>query len=138
MNPIQSKIEQTAKEYLSYKAIFDREKEEVEKKKESLKDLYIGKDEDYIHNENFTIFGSLSLLQMDIRTLKVKLYNQIQLVKDSLDIPKEILDLVEDYNETYTFAIIGDEKKIIDKKAFETHKNNYIIGEKLLTKIHRK
>ena len=67
--------------------------------------------------------------------IKAKLYNQIELAKDVLDIPKEITDLVADYKPIYTFAIIGDEKKLIDEITYNQIKQNYIQGSKEMAKM---
>ena len=95
MNPIQSKIEQTAKEYLSYKSIADKEAEIAKKEKEQISSKVLGMDEDSIYTLYFETFGSLELLIKDMLQVKTKLYNQIELAKDVVDIPKEITDLVK-------------------------------------------
>lgn len=126
MNPLQSKIEQTAKEYLSYKAIADKEAEIAKKEKENVakKSLtLLGED---LYSYAFDTFTPLQALTQDMLQIKTKLYNQIELVKDVVEIPKEITDLVLDYNPIYTYAILGDEKKLIDEKSYTENKKNYI------------
>ena len=135
MNPIQSKIEQTAKEYLSYKSIADKEAAEAKKEKEQISQKVLGLEEDQIYALYFDTFGSLEFLVKDMLQVKAKLYNQIELAKDVVDIPKEITDLVADYKPTYTFAIIGDEKKLIDEITYNQIKQNYIQGSKEMAKM---
>lgn len=135
MNPIQSKIEQTAKEYLSYKSIADKEAEIAKKEKEQISSKVLGMDEDSIYTIYFDTFGSLEFLVKDMLQVKAKLYNQIELAKDVVDIPKEITDLVADYKPIYTFAIIGDEKKLIDEITYNQIKQNYIQGSKEMAKM---
>lgn len=130
MNPIQSKIEQTAKEYLSYKSIADKEAEVAKKEKEQIAQKVLGLEEEQIYTIYFDTFGSLEFLVKDMLQVKAKLYNQIELAKDVIDIPKEITDLVADYKPIYTFAIIGDEKKLIDEITYNQIKQNYIQGSK--------
>lgn len=135
MNPIQSKIEQTAKEYLSYKSIADKEAEIAKKEKEQIAQKVLGLEEEQIYTIYFDTFGSLEFLVKDMLQVKAKLYNQIELAKDVVDIPKEITDLVADYKPIYTFAIIGDEKKLIDKITYNQIKQNYIQGSKEMAKM---
>ena len=135
MNPIQSKIEQTAKEYLSYKSIADKEAEIAKKEKEQISQKVLGLEEEQIYTIYFDTFGSLEFLVKDMLQVKAKLYNQIELAKDVVDIPKEITDLVVDYKPIYTFAIIGDEKKLIDEITYNQIKQNYIQGSKEMAKM---
>lgn len=135
MNPIQSKIEQTAKEYLSYKSIADKEAEVAKKEKEQIAQKVLGLEEEQIYTIYFDTFGSLEFLVKDMLQVKAKLYNQIELAKDVVDIPKEITDLVADYKPIYTFAIIGDEKKLIDEITYNQIKQNYIQGSKEMAKM---
>ena len=135
MNPIQSKIEQTAKEYLSYKSIADKEAEVAKKEKEQIAQKVLGLEEEQIYTIYFDTFGSLEFLVKDMLQVKAKLYNQIELAKDVIDIPKEITDLVADYKPIYTFAIIGDEKKLIDEITYNQIKQNYIQGSKEMAKM---
>jgi hypothetical protein len=135
MNPIQSKIEQTAKEYLSYKSIADKEAEIAKKEKEQIAQKVLGLEEEQIYETYFDTFGSLEFLVKDMLQVKAKLYNQIELAKDVVDIPKEITDLVADYKPIYTFAIIGDEKKLIDEITYNQIKQNYIQGSKEMAKM---
>lgn len=135
MNPLQSKIEQTAKEYLSYKSIADKEAEIAKKEKEQIAQKVLGLEEEQIYTIYFDTFGSLEFLVKDMLQVKAKLYNQIELAKDVIDIPKEITDLVTDYKPIYTFAIIGDEKKLIDEITYNQIKQNYIQGSKEMAKM---
>ena len=135
MNPIQSKIEQTAKEYLSYKSIADKEAEIAKKEKEQISQKVLGLEEEQIYTIYFDTFGSLEFLVKDMLQVKAKLYNHIELAKDVIDIPKEITDLVADYKPIYTFAIIGDEKKLIDEITYNQIKQNYIQGSKEMAKM---
>ena len=135
MNPLQSKIEQTAKELMSYKSIADKEAEAAKKEKEQISSKVLGMDEDSIYTIYFDTFGSLEFLVKDMLQVKAKLYNQIELAKDVVDIPKEITDLVADYKPIYTFAIIGDEKKLIDEITYNQIKQNYIQGSKEMAKM---
>jgi len=135
MNPIQSKIEQTAKEYLLYKSIADKEAEIAKKEKEQMASKVLNMDENTLYSYYFDTFASLEFLVKDMLQIKTKLYNQIELAKDYIDIPKEILDLVLDYIPTYTYAILGDEKKLIDEKLYNNYKNNYILGAMEMGKI---
>ena len=137
MNPIQSKIEQTAKEYLSYKSIADKEAEVAKKEKEQIAQKVLGLEEEQIYTIYFDTFGSLEFLVKDMLQVKAKLYNQIELAKDVVDIPKEITDLVVDYKPIYTFAIIGDEKKLIDEITYNQIKQNYIQGSKEMAKMSK-
>lgn len=137
MNPIQSKIEQTAKEYLSYKSIADKEAEIAKKEKEQIAQKVLGLEEEQIYTIYFDTFGSLEFLVKDMLQVKAKLYNQIELSKDVVDIPKEITDLVADYKPIYTFAIIGDEKKLIDEITYNQIKQNYIQGSKEMAKMSK-
>lgn len=135
MNPLQSKIEQTAKEYLSYKSIADKEAEIAKKEKEQISQKVLGLEEEQIYTIYFDTFGSLEFLVKDMLQVKAKLYNQIELAKDVVDIPKEITGLVADYKPIYTFAIIGDEKKLIDEITYNQIKQNYIQGSKEMAKM---
>ena len=135
MNPIQTKIEQKAKEYLSYKSIADKEAEIAKKEKEQIAQKVLGLEEEQIYTIYFDTFGSLEFLVKDMLQVKAKLYNQIELAKDVIDIPKEITDLVADYKPIYTFAIIGDEKKLIDEITYNQIKQNYIQGSKEMAKM---
>lgn len=137
MNPIQSKIEQTAKEYLSYKSIADKEAEIAKKEKEQIAQKVLGMEEDEIYSIYFDTFGSLEFLIKDMLQVKAKLYNQIELAKDVVDIPKEISNLVADYKPSYTFAIIGDEKKLVDEITYNQIKQNYILGSKEMARLNK-
>ena len=95
-------------------------------------------DEDSIYTLYFETFGSLELLIKDMLQVKTKLYNQIELAKDAVDIPKEITDLVADYKPSYIFAIIGDEKKLIEEEIYNQYKQNYILGSKEMAKLNSK
>ena len=135
MNPIQSKIEQTAKELMSYKSIADKEAEIAKKEKEQISSKVLGMDEDSIYTIYFDTFGSLEFLVKDMLQVKAKLYNQIEIIKEAVDVPKEITDLIADYSPTYTFAIIGDERKIIDENTYQQFRKNYIEGSKEMAKL---
>ena len=138
MNPLQSKIEQTAKEYLSCKTIADKEaisaKKEKDKNKEQIAKDAVGKTKEEIHGMYFDTFASLELLVKDMFYLKSKLYHQIELVKDVIEVPQEILELVKDYRQPLMYAIIGDEKKLIEEELYNTYKQNYILGAIQMTK----
>jgi len=69
--------------------------------------------------------------------VKTKLYNQIELAKDVVDIPKEITDLVSDYKPSYIFAIIGDEKKLVEEEIYNQRKKEYILGSKEMANLYR-
>ena len=139
MNPVQSKIEQTAKEYLTYKALADKEAEIVKKDKDNFakKAEQVG-DEDAIYELYFDSYGSLELLIKDMLLLKTKLYNQIELAKDVFEVPKEISALVEDFKQPLMFAIIGDEKKIIELELYNQYRNQYVAGAKQIAKLNSK
>lgn len=137
MNPLQSKIEQTAKEYLSYKAIADKEAEIAKKDKEQIAQKVLGLEEEQVYEIYFDTFAHIELLVKDMLQVKTKLYNQIELAKDVVDIPKEIADLVLDYEPVYTFAIIGDEKKLVDEATYKKNKENYIQGSKEMAKMYK-
>lgn len=126
MNPLQSKIEQTAKEYLSYKTLVDKEAISAKKEKEQIASKILTLSEEDKHGYIFDTLSPLKALTQDMLQVKAKLYNQIELLKDVVDIPKEILDLVVDYKSIYTFAIIGDEKKLIDEAYYNQVRQNYI------------
>jgi hypothetical protein len=140
MNPIQSKIEQTAKEYLSYKAIVDREAEAAKKlsTKEELAKHTLSMEQEEVYNYMFDNFVSVELLTADMLQVKSKLYSQIELAKDIVDIPKEIIDLVEDHRPSYVYAIIGDEKKVVDEKRYEQYRKDYVFGAGLMEKLAEK
>lgn len=137
MNPIQSKIEQTAKEYLTYKAFVDKEGESAKKEKDILAEKVKNMKPEEIPPMYFEKFGSLELLIRDMLQLKSRLYNEIDLVKDIIEIPKEIKDLVVDYEPIYNFAIIGDEKKIVNKDVYEQYKKDYILGVEQMLKMNK-
>ncbi len=136
MNPIQSKIEQTAKEYLSYKALADKEAISAKKDKEQITEKVTGLDEDSIYELYFDTFGSLELLVKDMFQIKTKLFHQIELAKDVVEIPKEITDLVLDYKQPLMYAVIGDEKKIIEQEMYDEFKRNYVEGSKQMAKMN--
>lgn len=135
MNPIQSKIEQTAKEYLTYKSMVETLSESAKKEKETIYEKleYLSQEDRFGHY--FDTFASLEFLIKDMLTLKAKLYNQIEIIKEAVDVPKEITDLIADYSPTYTFAIIGDERKIIDENTYQQFRKNYIEGSKEMAKL---
>jgi hypothetical protein len=135
MNLIQSKIEQTAKELLTYQAIADKDKEFVKKQKGIIAEKALDLDEDTLYGMYFDTLGSFEFLVKDMLSTKAKLYNQLELVKDAIDIPKEITDLVSDYSPAYTFAIIGDEKKLVDENAYKKIREDYIQGSKDFLKL---
>lgn len=137
MNPLQSKIEQTAKEYLSYKAIADKEAEIAKKEKENTAKKSLTLSGEDLYGYAFDTFAPLQALTQDMLQVKTKLYNQIELVKDVVEIPKEITDLVLDYNPIYTYAILGDEKKLIDEKLYNQHKKNYILLQTSISEMNK-
>lgn len=138
MNPLQSKIEQTAKEYLTYKAIADKSAEQAKKEKENIGEKVVNMDDNEMYGYYFDTFVALELLIKDMIQLKTKLYNQIELAKDTVEIPKEILDLVSDYNQPLMFAIIGDEKKLLEKETYDKYKTDYISGSIQIAKFNAK
>ena len=138
MNPLQSKIEQTAKEYLTYKAIADKSAEQAKKEKENIGEKVIDMNDNDLYGYYFDTFVSLELLIKDTIQLKTKLYNQIELAKDTVEIPKEILDLVSDYNQPLMFAIIGDEKKLMEKEMYDKYRADYIAGSIQIAKFNAK
>lgn len=138
MNPIQSKIEQTAKEYLNYKVLVDKSAEKAKKEKENIAEKVIGMDKEEIYNIYFDTFVSLEFLVKDMLQLKTKLYNQIELVKDTVDIPEEISDLVLDYNQPLMFAIINDERIIVEQKLYDDYKKQYILRSKEMSELKHK
>jgi hypothetical protein len=128
MNPIQSKIEQTAKEFLTYKAIVEEGEKQAKNDKEKVCLKAVEMQQEDIYNLYFDTFAPLGYLKKDMMQLKTKLYNQLELVKDVIDIPKEILDIVAEYNQPMMFAIIGDEKKLVNEEAYKQDKAKYIQG----------
>ena len=138
MNPLQSKIEQTAKEYLTYKALADKSAEKAKKEKENIGEKVIDMNDEDLYGYYFDTFVALELLIKDMLQLKTKLYNQIELAKDTVEIPKEILDLVLDYNQPLMFAVIGDEKKLMEKELYDKFKAEYIAGSIQISKFNAK
>ena len=134
MNPIQSKIEQTAKEYLLYKAMVDKEEKSAEDLKKDLINSTLGLDSDERYGLIFDKTSPIAYLKGDLLKLKEKLFSQLELVKDVVDVPKEITDLVEDFTPRFTFAIIGDERKVVDKELHKTLRAEFIERSKITAK----
>ena len=126
MNSIQSKIEQTAKEYLAYKSVFEKDTETSKKDKEIILAEASKLSTEEATELYYQKFGTLTILERDMIMARLKLANQIELVKDGLDIPKEITDLVVDYHPKYIYAILGDEKKVVNKEAEAEIKEEFL------------
>jgi hypothetical protein len=136
MNPLQSKIEQTAKEYLTYKNFFEEEAKKANTKRDEVANKSLSLSGEDLYSYYFDVFAEKELLFKDLLIHRTKLFHEINLVKDLVEIPKEILDLVEGFDVKCNFAILGQDKKILDEKAYNTYKEDYIKGSMLLSKVN--
>lgn len=128
MSQLQNKIEQTAKEYLLYKNLFEeRKKAAEEKRKEIGKTLANITDQDKIFETYFEIFGTTELLAIDMNQMKIRLYHYIKIAEDLVEIPQEIKGLVEDYSPTFLFSTEGE---IVNKPLYEQYRQQYIQASK--------
>lgn len=132
MSQLQSRIEQTAKDYLKYKEVYEAESKKVNskefKEKLSKNSLDLKDKHEEIFANYFDELGSIELLYIDLNQLKIQLYHYIKLAEDLVEIPQEIKDLVSDYTPTYIYSITNGEKKIVDKISYDKQKENYIKG----------
>jgi hypothetical protein len=136
MNPLQSKIEQTAKEYLTYKSFFEEEVKKMDAKRDEVANKSLSLSGEDLYSYYFDVFAEKELLFKDLLIHRTKLFHELNLVKDLVEVPKEILDLVEGFDVKCNFAILGKDKKILDEKAYNTYKEDYIKGSMLLSKVN--
>jgi hypothetical protein len=136
MNPLQSKIEQTAKEYLTYKSFFEEEVKKMDAKRDEVANKSLSLSGEDLYSYYFDVFAEKELLFKDLLIHRTKLFHELNLVKDLVEVPKEILDLVEGFDVKCNFAILGQDKKILDEKAYNTYKEDYIKGSMLLSKVN--
>lgn len=124
MSQLQNKIEQTAKEYLLYKNLFEQKLKDKDKRLEELaKSAVKTENKEEVFEKFFEVNGAIELLAVDMNQMKVKLYHYINLAEDLVEIPQEIKDLVEDYSQTFLFSTDGE---IVNKPLYEQYKQMYL------------
>jgi trans-2-enoyl-CoA reductase len=123
---IQTKIEQTAKEYNLYKQLFeDRAKAAGEIRKNLAEKALKIEDKEQLYGEIFDELGSVELLQVDTNQMKIRLYHYLKLAEDLVEIPQEIKEIVEDYKPTFLFTTTGE---IANRELYEQRKREFIKG----------
>lgn len=132
---LQNRIEQTAKEYLTYKSLYENKKKEIEEVKKDLASISKSLDEEATYGEVFDKIGSVELLGTDMYQMKTQLYHQLRLAEDVVEIPQDIKDLVSDYKQTFIYTTTGE---IADKESYNQYKKNYIEQAKEFKKIMSK
>jgi len=123
---IQTKIEQTAKEYNLYKQLFeDRAKAAGEIRKDIAEKALKIEDKEQLYGEIFDELGSVELLQVDMNQMKIRLYHYLKLAEDLVEIPQEIKEIAEDYKPTFLFTTTGE---IANRELYEQRKREFIKG----------
>lgn len=122
---LQTKIEQTAKEYLLYKSLLEQKLKEVETKKESVakKALELKDDVEALYGMYFDELAHLNYIQIDMNQMKIKLYHQIKTAEDIVEIPEDLKQLVEDYTPSFLFSVDGE---VTNKPLYEKYRKEYI------------
>lgn len=127
MNPMQTKLEQLFKEYLSFKSYLENDLKEADKLKEEVAKKALELDST---EEQALLFfekiGEKDILKVDFLETKKRIYYFIQAFKDHIEIPEEILDEFKDFEVKTVFSVINGEKQIIDKDLYNSHKTNYL------------
>lgn len=127
MNPMQTKLEQLFKEYISFKTYLENDSKETDKLKEEVakKALELDSTEDQalLFFENI---GEKDILKVDFLETKKRLFYFIESYKDFIEIPEEILNEFKDFEVKTVFSIINGEKQILDKELYNSHKTNYL------------
>jgi hypothetical protein len=126
-NIIKNKIETAFKEYIEFKNYFEQESKDLENKRaqiaEAVKDF---NDFEKEASTFFNLMGYLEPLSIDVAQMKNRLYNYIIAFSDLIDIPKEILEELGDYQVKYTFNISGGKKEIVDQELYDFYKKRQL------------
>lgn len=127
MNLMQTKLEQTFKDYLELKNYIQEDSKSIEKIKKELQDeaLLLDTIEDQAEIY-FDKLGYKSLLQLDLIEKQKELYYLIQAYKDLVEIPKDLLDEFTDYKVNTVFTVLAGEKKIINQELYNSYKKQSI------------
>ena len=136
MMQLQTKIEQTAKEYLLYKNLFEQKVKEIESKKEiaAKKALELKDDLESLYAMYFDELAYINYISVDMNQMKVKLYHQIKTAEDIVEIPEDLKALVEDYKPSFLYSVDGE---IVNKPLYEKYKKEYIDANLEFLKLNK-
>jgi vacuolar-type H+-ATPase subunit I/STV1 len=126
-NIIKLTLETAFKEYIEFKNYFEEQTKDLEKKRaeitEKVKDLNDFEKEAEVF---FDLLGHLEPLNIDVSQMKNRLYHYIIAYKELIDIPKEILDEIGDYQVKYTFDVKNGKKEIVDQELYDFYKKRQL------------
>lgn len=126
MNLMQTKLQQTFKEYIDLKNYIQEDNKNLEEQKKKAHNEAVLLDElDDQSGYFFEKIGYKDLLRIDFEEAKKKLYYLILAYNDLVEIPVEIKEEIQDYKPKSVFTIIDGKKEIIDKELYETYKKQH-------------
>ncbi len=120
---LQTKIEQTAKEYLEYKSLYEERLKTVKEKETNIAKSIGSQTKEQLYGLMFDEVGSVGLMGADMNNMRLKLYHYLMLSEDLVEIPQNIKDLVENFKPSFTFTTGGE---IVDKEMYNKHKNDFV------------
>jgi hypothetical protein len=123
MKNLETQIEKIYKEYIEYKTLLTQKIEQTEQE--------VGREflEDYTHEKFFDKVSYLSVAEVDLAELRMRLYFTMDAYKDLVEPPTEIKEAIEAELEgvkmNQTFTVKNGEFIIINQERYDLIKENY-------------
>jgi len=123
---MQTKLEQTFKEYTELKNYIQEDSKNIEQlKKQAHNEAIELETLDEQAAYFFDKIGVKDVLRIDFLELQKKLYYTYEAYKDLIEVSPEIIEELKDYKIKSVFAIVGGKKEIIDKDLYSSYKEQH-------------
>ena len=128
MDEIKTYIEKIYKEYVSLKNYLKSKEKEIEEVKKEIAQTALT---DLNAESYFDKIGWYSIIQIqDLELLRARLFFTMEAYKDIIEPPKELKEEIDkelqNTNYTTVYAIIDNERKIVDQIRYDKNKENFL------------
>jgi len=128
LDEIKTYIEKIYKEYVSLKNYLKSKEKEIEEVKKEIAQTALT---DLNAESYFDKIGWYSIIQIqDLELLRARLFFTMEAYKDIIEPPKELKEEIDkelqNTNYTTVYAIIDNERKIVDQIRYDKNKENFL------------
>jgi len=128
LDEIKTYIEKIYKEYVSLKNYLKSKEKEIEEVKKEIAQTALT---DLNAESYFDKIGWYSIMQIqDLELLRARLFFTMEAYKDIIEPPKELKEEIDkelqNTNYTTVYAIIDNERKIVDQIRYDKNKENFL------------
>lgn len=124
MNPIQLTLEQVFKEYIAFKDNIESDKRTIEDLRKEVAQKTLSGEKNQV-DATFEVFGEKELKNLDFRQIGIKLHYYCEALKNIVEIPKEITEIVDKINIKQAFAVVNNKLEIADREFYDLTKKQF-------------